>query len=74
MLAGGSWTWDVGVDVGLGYGRQDPYPLPNRPGVPPVDPPYHLDARPATDSPLESVRARNRIAHSQTRGYFIASP
>ena len=72
MLTDGSWTWDVGVDVGLGHSQEETYPLPNRPGVAPVDPPYHLHARTDTDSPLESVRARNRIVPFEPRGVLEA--
>ncbi|MBV9312164.1 MAG: hypothetical protein JO100_00200 [Pseudonocardia sp.] len=73
MLSDGSWTWDVGIDVGLGHGSVEPYALPGRPVVAPLDEPYHHDARADdTKSPLESVRARNRIVPFESRSALDA--
>ena len=68
MLTGRVWRWDVGVDVGLGRDTVEPYWLPGRPEVAPLEEPYHADARADIDSPLESVRARNRIVPFEPRG------
>ena len=72
MLTDGSWTWDVGVDVGLGYGCEEPVSVARLARRGSLEPPYHLDARADTDSPLESVRARNRIVPFEPRGVFDA--
>ena len=68
MLTDNAWSWEVGVDVGIEHRSVEGYPLPRRPTVVPLEEPYHADARADTGSPLESVRARNRVVPFEPRG------